>query len=67
MGASISQLERDIGSDFPANEHYFGLVNVSSNWFNLCVVKWIKIITSHSLETLAIQILFFKHSTSVSH
>lgn len=29
MGASISQLERDIGSDFPANEHYFGLVNVS--------------------------------------
>lgn len=30
QGANISQLERDIGSDqFPPNEHYFGLVNVS--------------------------------------
>lgn len=30
MGANISQLERDIGQDqFPPNEHYFGLVNVS--------------------------------------
>lgn len=29
MGTNISQLERDIGSDFPTNEHYFGLVNVS--------------------------------------
>ena len=30
-GANASQLEKDIGSDmFPANEHYFGLVNVSS-------------------------------------
>lgn len=29
MGTNISQLERDIGTDFPANEHYFGLVNVS--------------------------------------
>lgn len=29
MGTNISQLERDIGNDFPANEHYFGLVNVS--------------------------------------
>ena len=29
-GATASQLEKDIGSDlFPANEHYFGLVNVS--------------------------------------
>ena len=29
-GANASQLEKDIGSDmFPANEHYFGLVNVS--------------------------------------
>ncbi|KAL4707470.1 hypothetical protein ACJJTC_000114 [Scirpophaga incertulas] len=28
MGANISQLERDIGSEqFPPNEHYFGLVN----------------------------------------
>lgn len=32
QGANISQLERDIGSDqFPPNEHYFGLVNVSIN------------------------------------
>lgn len=31
-GANISQLERDIGSDqFPPNEHYFGLVNVSES------------------------------------
>nr|CAD7576301.1 unnamed protein product [Timema californicum] len=31
QGANISQLERDIGSDqFPPNEHYFGLVNVST-------------------------------------
>ena len=29
-GANASQLEKDIGSDlFPANEHFFGLVNVS--------------------------------------
>ncbi len=29
-GGTASQLEKDIGSDqFPANEHYFGLVNVS--------------------------------------
>jgi hypothetical protein len=28
-GGNTSQLEKDIGSDvFPANEHYFGLVNV---------------------------------------
>lgn len=31
MGASISQLDRDIGSDFPANERNYGLFNVSSN------------------------------------
>lgn len=30
QGANISQLERNIGADqFPPNEHYFGLVNVS--------------------------------------
>ena len=30
-GGNASQLEKDIGSDmFPANEHFFGLVNVSS-------------------------------------
>lgn len=34
QGANISQLERDIGSDqFPPNEHYFGLVNVSDNHY----------------------------------
>ena len=33
MGTNISQLERDIG-DFPANEHYFGLVNVSNEKLN---------------------------------
>lgn len=32
QGANISQLERDIGSEqFPPNEHYFGLVNVSTH------------------------------------
>ena len=31
QGANASQLEKEIGSDqFPANEHYFGLVNVSN-------------------------------------
>ena len=30
-GGNASQLEKDIGSDmFPANEHFFGLVNVST-------------------------------------
>ena len=34
-GANASQLEKDIGSDlFPANEHFFGLVNVS-NFFEI--------------------------------
>lgn len=34
QGANISQLERDIGSEqFPPNEHYFGLVNVSYGFF----------------------------------
>ena len=33
-GANASQLEKDIGSDlFPANEHFFGLVNVSILFF----------------------------------
>ena len=31
-GGNASQLEKDIGSDqFPANEHFFGLVNVSTS------------------------------------
>ena len=29
QGATASQLEKDIGHEFPQNEHYFGLVNVS--------------------------------------
>ena len=34
-GGNASQLEKDIGSDmFPANEHYFGLVNVSFNCYS---------------------------------
>ena len=34
-GANASQLEKDIGSDlFPANEHFFGLVNVSIPFFS---------------------------------
>lgn len=34
MGSSISQLERDIGLDrFPANEHYFGLVNFGNTCY----------------------------------
>ena len=38
-GANASQLEKDIGSDlFPANEHYFGLVNVSFAFNSVTVV-----------------------------
>lgn len=34
MGSSVSQLERDIGVDrFPANEHYFGLVNFGNTCY----------------------------------
>jgi hypothetical protein len=39
QGANISQLERDIGSDqFPPNEHYFGLVNVSLFFLNTQII-----------------------------
>lgn len=32
QGANASALEKEIGSEqFPVNEHYFGLVNVSVN------------------------------------
>jgi hypothetical protein len=44
QGANASQLEKEIGSEqFPANEHYFGLVNVSKTiQFDCRVVsqKW---------------------------
>ncbi|XP_054167498.1 ubiquitin carboxyl-terminal hydrolase 46-like [Oppia nitens] len=34
MGANASQLEKEIGSDqFPANEHYFGLVNFGNTCY----------------------------------
>ena len=49
-GANASQLEKDIGSDlFPANEHFFGLVNVSISYFETNLLekkswKWIIVV-----------------------
>lgn len=65
MGANISQLERDIGSDFPANEHYFGLVNVSSKFktFLQCfdLLSILQIFSwNSSLEIRVIVIPFFR-------
>ncbi|XP_039948528.1 ubiquitin carboxyl-terminal hydrolase 46 [Bactrocera neohumeralis] len=40
MGANVSQLEREIGSDlFPANEHYFGLVNFGNTCYSNSVLQ----------------------------
>lgn len=64
MGTNISQLERDIGTDFPANEHYFGLVNVSreakkttefNKEFNI-----LQFSPFYSLEILVTVIQYFK-------
>ncbi|XP_031554546.1 ubiquitin carboxyl-terminal hydrolase 46-like [Actinia tenebrosa] len=33
MGASASQLEKDIGQEFPPNEHFFGLVNFGNTCY----------------------------------
>ncbi|RMX40288.1 hypothetical protein pdam_00008676 [Pocillopora damicornis] len=33
MGATASQLEKDIGHEFPQNEHYFGLVNFGNTCY----------------------------------
>lgn len=66
QGANASALEKEIGSEqFPVNEHYFGLVNVS-NWCNVqiqCFVYtftwlvltliWLHSIIDFSLETPA--------------
>ncbi|XP_067618782.1 ubiquitin carboxyl-terminal hydrolase 46 isoform X5 [Eurosta solidaginis] len=40
MGANVSQLEREIGSDlFPPNEHYFGLVNFGNTCYSNSVLQ----------------------------
>lgn len=40
MGANVSQLEKEIGSDlFPPNEHYFGLVNFGNTCYSNSVLQ----------------------------
>ena len=49
-GANASQLEKDIGSDlFPANEHFFGLVNVSVDFDFVSIYTIILYRVSHFL------------------
>ena len=33
MGGTSSQLERDIGAEYPLNEHYYGLVNFGNTCY----------------------------------
>lgn len=66
MGANISQLERDIGTDFPANEHYFGLVNVSAeNWIFLQCFDFPKFSFSSQFYILNLQFGNTCYSNSV--
>ena len=56
-GANASQLEKDIGSDmFPANEHYFGLVNVSKSINILKLYMYIFLLQFNSVYSLLINI-----------
>lgn len=49
QGANISQLERDIGSEqFPANEHYFGLVNVSTKLLYLLATSYFNLVGTYN-------------------
>ena len=79
-GANASQLEKDIGSDmFPANEHYFGLVNVSRFLMSIFYhqiyeifppflqKKYNNIRLRFSSGTHVTQILCYKHYIFVNH
>lgn len=65
QGANISQLERDIGSDqFPPNEHYFGLVNVSAAFnspilFFICCVLFVLQFGNTCYSNSVLQALYF--------
>lgn len=42
QGANASQLEKEIGADqFPPNEHYIGLVNVSASILHAWISFWL--------------------------
>jgi len=40
MGTNASQLEKEIGLEFPANERFFGLANVSTFSYTLKRVRF---------------------------
>ena len=59
QGANASQLEKEIGSDqFPVNEHYFGLVNVSIWLFCLCVYMCVNLTKAGSFNSLSFFVIF---------